>query len=108
MINRFKYEPLSILISFPTFISFDQQLLIVIAVHDSHPETVDWFKLRLWFRSNRFMEIKQIKAYNFQTLVGNGGGYIGLFLGYSFVQLPSMIISGYCRLKKMILSKNHL
>ena len=76
--------------------------------HDSHPETVDWFKVRLWFRSNRFMEIKQIKAYNFQTLVGNGGGYIGLFLGYSFVQLPSMIISGYCRLKKMILSQTYL
>ena len=48
--------------------------------HDSHPETIDWFKVRLWFRSNRFMEIKQIKAYNFQNLSGNGGGYIGLVL----------------------------
>ena len=32
---------------------------------------VDWFKVRLWFRSNRFMEIKQIRAYNLETLVGN-------------------------------------
>ena len=73
--------------------------------HDNHPESIDWFKVRLWFRSNRFMEIKQIRAYNFQNLVGNGGGYIGLFLGYSIVQLPSMIISGYGRLKTMLLTK---
>ena len=73
--------------------------------HDSNLEILDWFKVRLWFRSNRFMEIKQIRAYNFQNLVGNGGGYIGLFLGYSIVQLPSIITTTYCRLQKMISSK---
>ena len=26
-----------------------------------------------------------------QTLVGNAGGYIGLFLGYSFLQIPQAI-----------------
>ena len=72
------------------------------------PETIDWFKVRLWFRSNRFMEIKQVKAYNFQNLVGNGGGYMGLFLGYSIAQLPSMIMSDYRRLRKIILSKVYL
>ena len=73
--------------------------------HNSHPDTLDWFKVRLWFRSNRFMEIKQIRAYNFQNLVGNGGGYVGLFLGYSIVQLPSMIISVYNWIQNKILSK---
>ena len=28
---------------------------------------------------------------NVQTLVGNAGGYIGLFLGYSFLQIPQAI-----------------
>jgi len=82
---------------------FDEEDEVV--SHDTHPETMDWFKVRLWFRSNRFIEIKQVKAYNFQNLVGNGGGYMGLFLGYSIVQLPSMIMSDYRRLKKIILSK---
>lgn len=74
--------------------------------HCRHPETFDWFKVRLWFRSNRFMEIKQIRAYNFQNLVGNGGGYIGLFLGYSMVQLPSMISSAYNWSKGFMMSKH--
>ena len=73
--------------------------------HSGRPDILDWFKVRLWFRSNRFMEIKKIRAYNFQNLVGNGGGYVGLFLGYSIVQLPSMIISGFNWIQEQILSK---
>ena len=34
------------------------------------------------FQSKYFREVKQIQAYSFQTLVGNVGGYIGLFVGY--------------------------
>ena len=30
-----------------------------------------------------------------QTLVGNAGGYIGLFLGYSFLQIPQAILGIY-------------
>ena len=70
--------------------------------HSTHRSTIDWFKVRLWFRSNRFMEIKQIQAYNFQNLVGNGGGYIGLFLGYSIVQLPYMLLWAFNWMKKFV------
>ena len=40
-------------------------------------------KLLFIFQSNR--------AINGQALVGNIGGYLGLFLGYSILQLPGMI-----------------
>ena len=70
--------------------------------HNGDVETLDWFKIRLWFRSNQFMEIKQIRAYNFQTLVGNGGGYIGLFLGCTIIELPSMISSAYAWMQRNV------
>ena len=100
-------EPEDIQIEYSDVEATDQQKVDEHNVenHNTHPDDIDWFKVRLWFRSNRFMEIKQIRAYNLQNLVGNGGGYIGLFLGYSIVQLPSMIISAYSRLKRIILSK---
>ena len=38
----------------------------------------------------RYLEIKQTKAYTFTNLVGNVGGYIGLFLGYAILNTPSL------------------
>ena len=32
------------------------------------------------------------RAMDIQTLVGNAGGYIGLFLGYSFLQIPQAFL----------------
>ena len=62
----------------------------------------DWFKIRLWYRSPTYMEIKQVEAYRFENLVGNGGGYVGLFLGYSLSQLPHFIIFILLSLRKIV------
>ena len=32
------------------------------------------------------------RAIDFNTLIGNIGGYIGLFLGYSILQIPDFIV----------------
>ena len=32
----------------------------------------------------RFKEISQVKAVDIQTVIGNAGGYVGLFLGNQF------------------------
>ena len=45
----------------------------------------DYFLLSLVIPSNRFKLIVHKKAYDFQNLIGNSGGYIGLFLGKSNV-----------------------
>ena len=70
-----------------------------VAITSSVIVPYDWFRIRLWFRSNTFMEIKQIKAYNFENLVGNAGGYVGLFLGYSVIQLPYFATVIYQKIK---------
>ena len=40
----------------------------------------------------KFKEIRQIRKYSVQSLVGNLGGYIGLCLGYALLNLPSVIL----------------
>ena len=40
------------------------------------------------------------RAMSIQTLVGNAGGYIGLFLGYSCLQIPTVILATYRLLQK--------
>ena len=38
-------------------------------------------------------------AYDFEAFVGTSGGYIGLFLGYAFLQVPGMLLYmiNWCR-----------
>ena len=51
----------------------------------------DFFVLNVNFQGRTFKEIKQVRAYNAQTLVGNAGGYIGLFLGYTIREVPTFL-----------------
>ena len=48
--------------------------------YDINKNGSDW----VWFvidYPKKFKEIKMVKAVNFQTVIGNSGGYVGLFLG---------------------------
>ena len=65
----------------------------------------DFFVLNINFQSQTFKEIKQVRAYNAQTLVGNAGGYIGLFLGYTIREIPSFIRYTYEKVFTKALSK---
>ena len=40
----------------------------------------DWFWISYTFL-NTFMEIVQVRAVDVQTVIGNAGGYVGLFIG---------------------------
>ena len=46
----------------------------------------------MMFRQTRFREVEQIRAYDFESLVGNVGGYIGMFLGYAISNLPRFFL----------------
>ena len=47
--------------------------------------------LGIIFNSPDYREIKHIQDFNFESLIGNIGGYIGLFLGFAFWQIPDVI-----------------
>jgi len=50
-----------------------------------------FFKVSVEFDDSTFMEIQHVRAFNFESLIGNSGGYLGLFTGYALVQIPSLI-----------------
>jgi hypothetical protein len=52
--------------------------------------------LNLW--DPYFKEIKQVKAIGLENLVGNVGGYVGLFLGLSIIELPIFCLFVYQKL----------
>ena len=49
------------------------------------------FKLSIDFDNSMFMDINHIRAFDIETLIGNAGGYLGLFTGYALSQLPQFI-----------------
>ena len=40
------------------------------------------------FKSTKYKEIQHIPAFDVESLIGNMGGYVGLFLGFAFWQAP--------------------
>ena len=54
-----------------------------------------WFRIQVTFPKNTYREIKQIRAYSLQSLVGTAGGYVGLFVGYSISELPLLFVVSY-------------
>ena len=60
----------------------------------------DDFWIGVELMNPQFKEIVQSRAVDFQTLVGNVGGYIGLLLGYSIIQLPTFLTDCYGAIRK--------
>lgn len=58
-----------------------------------------WFRVTVNFRERYYRDITQTRAYSAQSLIGNAGGYIGLFIGYTIAELPLLLMAIYARLK---------
>ena len=52
----------------------------------------EMIEIMLTFQGDTYMEITQTRAIDGQSLIGNAGGYVGLFLGVALLQLPSAIL----------------
>ena len=66
-------------------------------------EQKGWFRITLYFPETSYKEISQAQAYDIESFVGNAGGYLGLFLGYSLVCIPNWIVRMIMRTKKKYL-----
>ena len=72
---------------------------------NSGDDNEGWFILEFVVLTNKFKEIKQVRKYSVQSLVGNLGGYIGLCLGYAVVNIPTMILKIWNKLKNFYFSQ---
>ena len=52
---------------------------------------LNFFEVNLEFPNPTYKEITQVKAYDEESFVGNVGGYIGMFLGISILQIPEYV-----------------
>ena len=50
------------------------------------------FKVMIEFKDSSFMEIGHVRAFDIESLIGNAGGYLGLFTGYALLQLPKLVL----------------
>ena len=71
----------------------------------SVPMPSDTFGIAMHFVMKGYLEIKQERAYTFTNLVGNAGGYMGLFLGYAILHFPTLISNIVCLIEKWYTGK---
>ena len=69
-------------------------------------ESTGCYMVRLNMVDSTFKQIEQIAAFNFESLVGNVGGYLGLFLGYALLNVPKLIQEAYDWVKNRFKNKN--
>ena len=69
-------------------------------------KTNDIFEVTLEFMGDTYMEIEQVRSYGLQDVVGDIGGYLGLFLGFSLLQIPDILIGIMSWIDNLVHQKN--
>ena len=65
---------------------------------DSRPQSR--FMVLVHFPNRKYRQITHVQEYDVESMMGNIGGYIGLFLGYSLLQFPQFLQTLYSRNKR--------
>ena len=65
---------------------------------------VSWFEIKVDILTDTYKEIKQKRAYSQQSLVGNLGGYLGLLVGFTLLDLLSVMSLQFEKIKEFLAS----
>ena len=74
-------------------------------IEETNEPNENMFQLIFQFQGDTYMKVTQTKAYDLQNLVGNAGGYMGLFLGVALIQLPPLLFGTVFSAYKMFQMK---
>ena len=74
----------------------------MVIVNKDLPQAKDELKLVIKYTEDVYQEIENIKDISFEQFFSAVGGFVGIFLGYSFLQIPGMIedAQNYVTLKR--------
>ena len=72
-------------------ITYDYEEVTIEDDSNTMTNTSSWFRIVLLFYDQYYKQITQVRAYDMELLIGNIGGYIGLFLGYAILQFPDFV-----------------
>ena len=61
------------------------------------------FMVLVHYPNLKYRQIAHVQEYDVESLFGNIGGYIGLFLGYSLINFPRFVISSFDIIRKKLL-----
>ena len=61
------------------------------------------FMVLVHYPNLKYRQIAHVQEYDVESLFGNIGGYIGLFLGYSIINFPRFVISSFDIIRKKLL-----
>ena len=64
------------------------------------------FMVIVHFPNLKYRQIEHVQEYDLESLLGNIGGYIGLFLGYSLINFPKFICDLRNIIRKKMVPKN--
>ena len=60
--------------------------------YDTVGDESDYFTIKINYIDSKYREVKEIKAFTIYSLFGNIGGYVGIFIGYAFFQIPGILL----------------
>ena len=49
------------------------------------------FRIKVIYPETFYQEIKNVRDFTFETFWSTAGGYLGIFLGYSLLQIPELL-----------------
>ena len=83
-----------------------ERIVFDYAIHDSpkidgnsDDDDEGWLTLNFTPWTDTFKEIKQVRKYSVQSLIGNAGGYIGMCLGYALWNVPTIVVDLWKHMK---------
>ena len=78
-----------------------KEIKIYPAIGDKLENVDGWFRVTIRFPlSPTYRDIEQTRAYTPQSLIGNAGGYVGLFIGCAIYDLPSLLMMAYTKITR--------
>ena len=62
-----------------------------VSEYDLEEANPAYLEVILWHRDLTYKEVKMKRAFDLSALVGNIGGFVGLFLGYALIMIPALL-----------------